>query len=147
MIIERAGDADREWAARLMAGSEPWITLGRTLEQSRTVCSLPYADLFIARVESGPTGFLLMLRRGLAGAPYIASVAVDPAQRGGGIGSALLDHAEALYRGECRFVFLCVSSFNTRARELYERRGYTKVGELPDHIVEGFSELILRKRL
>lgn len=145
--IERADDAAREWSARLMASSEPWITLGRTLEQSRMVCSLPYAELFVARTDAGLAGFLLLFRRGLAGAPYIASVAVDPSHRSAGLGSILLDHAEALYRGECRFIFLCVSSFNTRARELYERRGYQKVGDLPDHIIDGHSELILRKRL
>jgi hypothetical protein len=40
-----------------------------------------------------------------------------------------------------------VSSFNDRARVLYERHGYAPVGELKDFIVDGASEIILHKRL
>ena len=36
-------------------------------------------------------------------------------------------------------------SFNHAARRLYERQGYTVVGELSDYIVEGYSEILLRK--
>ena len=42
-------------------------------------------------------------------------------------------------------VFLCVSSFNTRAKALYERLGYELVGELKDYIVKGYSEYVFRK--
>jgi [ribosomal protein S18]-alanine N-acetyltransferase len=39
----------------------------------------------------------------------------------------------------------CVSSFNTDAQRLYERLGYQRVSELPDYIVAGYSEILLRK--
>ena len=65
---------------------------------------------------------------------------------GRGVGSALLRFAEQRYP-EARHIFLCVSSFNPRARQLYERVGYRQVGELPDYIIDGHSELILHKRL
>jgi ribosomal protein S18 acetylase RimI-like enzyme len=38
-----------------------------------------------------------------------------------------------------------VSSFNHGARRLYERLGYREVGELANYIVEGYSEILLRK--
>jgi ribosomal protein S18 acetylase RimI-like enzyme len=41
--------------------------------------------------------------------------------------------------------FLCVTSFNDRARALYERLGYRYVGELSDFFVRGVSELLYRK--
>ena len=40
---------------------------------------------------------------------------------------------------------MCVSSFNGGARRLYERLGYEVVGELTDYIVQGHSEILLRK--
>jgi hypothetical protein len=40
-----------------------------------------------------------------------------------------------------------VSSFNPDARRLYERLGYSVVGELKDLIVPGHSEILLRKTL
>jgi len=44
-------------------------------------------------------------------------------------------------------IFMCVSSFNQGARRLYQRLGYTVVGELSDYIVQGHSEILLRKTL
>ena len=44
-------------------------------------------------------------------------------------------------------VFICVSSFNPRARNLYESVGYEVVGELKDYIVAGHSEILLRKTI
>jgi ribosomal protein S18 acetylase RimI-like enzyme len=42
---------------------------------------------------------------------------------------------------------MCVSSFNDGALRLYQRLGYQKVGELPDYIVAGHSEILLRKTI
>ena len=39
------------------------------------------------------------------------------------------------------------SSFNTRARALYERVGFEYVGTLKDLIVKGYDEILLRKTL
>jgi len=140
---------DREWCARLMASSEPWITLGRTVEQTRPMfeSSSPGSSLFIARADGKPLGFLLLRERGIVYSPYIASLAVSPDARSLGIGSRLIAFAEDRSRQKSRHIFLCVSSFNARARALYERHGYTVVGELKDYVKEGLSELLMSKRL
>jgi ribosomal protein S18 acetylase RimI-like enzyme len=57
----------------------------------------------------------------------------------------LLEFAEQRILKESPNVFMCVSSFNHGARRLYERQGYKVVGELTDYIVEGYSEILLRK--
>ena len=88
-----------------------------------------------------------MRKRGVAGAPYIASLAVREDLRGTGVGSRMLQFAEDFFRGESRHIFICVSSFNTRARELYVRLGYSVVGEFKDYIIEGESEILLWKKL
>jgi len=44
-------------------------------------------------------------------------------------------------------MFLGVSSFNMRAQQLYQRRGYRKVGEFPDYVIAGASEILMHKRL
>lgn len=145
--IGRPEDGDREWAARVMAGSEPWTTLGRGLEACRAVCARPELELHVARRRQEPLGFVLVHPRGVAGSPYLASVAVAQAARGEGIGRQLLRHVEERFRPEARHLFLCVSSFNDGARRLYEREGFDVVGVLEDYVIDGASEVLMHKWL
>ena len=145
--ICRATDEDREWTAELLAGSEPWITLGSTLDRCRASCCNPEYQVYVARSEGTPCGAIVLHPRGLASSPYVKSVAIAEDFRQRGLGTALMDFAEDLFRGESRHIFLCVSSFNTRARAFYERRGYRAVGEFVDYVIEGASEILMHKRL
>jgi [ribosomal protein S18]-alanine N-acetyltransferase len=146
--IGQALAADREWAARVMASTDPWKTLGRGLDHCRVTCSeRPEYELWIARSAGIPAGFILLHPRGVSGSPYIASVAVDESFRGRGVGGRLLAFAEEHFRPTARHIFLCVSSFNGRARALYERSGYALVGEFKDYVIPGASELLMHKRL
>jgi len=129
-----------------MASSEPWITLRRDLEGARAALHRSGTELFIARDGAERLGFLLLAPYGLAGAPYVASIAVAETARGRGVGSQMLRWAEQHFAGR-RDLFLLVSSFNTRAQQLYLRHAYTQVGEIPDYVVAGHSELIYRKRI
>lgn len=83
---------------------------------------------------------------GLADSPYIKSLVVEPKFRGQGIGYELLRFAEDLFSAESKHIFLCVSSFNDRARKFYERCGYFAVGVLKDYIVSGEDEILMQKR-
>jgi len=144
--IATAVPNDYEWCATVMASSEPWLTLGRDLEQCRAALRRPGTQLFVARDNAPPAGFILIAPYGLAGSPYVASIAVAEEARGKGIGSQLLAFAEAHFAAQGH-MFLLVSSFNSRAQELYRRHGYQCVGELKDYIVPGHSELLLHKRI
>jgi ribosomal protein S18 acetylase RimI-like enzyme len=146
--IGEATREERTWCGELMARSEPWTTLRR----DRDACLLAALDraylTLVARKDGAPVGFARYHPRGVAGAPYLASVAVAEEARGTGVGSALLAAGEERFRSEgARWMFLCVSSFNALARALYERHGYRLVGELQDYVVDGFSELLMVKRL
>jgi len=146
MTIGPATDADREWCARLMASTDPWITLGRSYEHCLSRCRQPEFVVHVIRISEQPRGFVLIHPTGLAGAPYITAIAIAQESRGQGLGAALLDHTEQ-YFPEARHIFLCVSSFNVAARRLYERRGYSQVGELKDYVIAGASEILMHKRL
>lgn len=141
-----AQPGDAEWCARLMAGSEPWLTLGRGYEDCLARCQHPEYDLLVARSGGRRCGFVLLHPRGLAGSPYIAAIAVDPEWRGRGVGTQLIGAAEAFYPA-ARHLFLLVSSFNRDAQRLYLRLGFRQVGEIPDYVIPGASELIFHKRL
>jgi ribosomal protein S18 acetylase RimI-like enzyme len=147
IVISLLSDADREWAARLFAGSDPWRRLGTTIEKCREMCGDSGYQAFVARVGGERCGVIMLQERGVAGAPYIKWIVVAPAQRSSGIGAALVEFAENLFRPGARHIFLCVSSFNRRARSFYERLGYQQVGEFENYIIDGESEVLMQKRL
>lgn len=145
--IQLATSEERDWTAGLIAGSEPWIALGTSLEQCRKVCRHPEYLLFVAHFQGTCSGSIILHPLGLASSPYIKSVVVSDAFRGRGIGASLIAFAENYFRKDSKHIFLCASSFNTRARTFYERLGYNPVGEFKDYVIEGESEMLYHKRL
>jgi [ribosomal protein S18]-alanine N-acetyltransferase len=145
-IARLTSASDAQVCAELMAGSEPWLTLGRNYEASLRVVQDPTREVYVGRDNEGFAGFLILCMTGaLVG--YVQTILVHPARRGRGIGSKLLGFAEDRILQESPNVFMCVSSFNHDAARLYARLGYTVVGELTDYIVPGFSEILLRKSI
>ena len=147
IIIKPAKYPERQWAAGLLSESEPWLTLGISHQQCLKVCHDPEFQMYIAHINHNPCGVIIMDPRGLAGSPYIKSVAVDPAFRNRKIGAAMLSYVENEFRGKARSIFLCVSSFNIQAQKFYSSHGFVHIGELKDYIIKGESELIMQKQI
>ncbi len=145
--IKLATVEERDWAARLIVSSEPWSKANVQLETARQVCHHPAFLLYIAHVEGKSSGAMVIDLCGVAGSPYIKWLVVAPDQRGHGIGAALIQFAETLARQHAKHLFLCVSSFNSRARALYEKLGFKQVGEIPDYFIAGTSEILMHKRI
>ena len=143
-ILPLESTADAEACARIMVASDPWLTLGRGYDSALTILSNRVRERYVARRDGQLAGFIVLNMNGpFVG--YIQIVCTAPEFRGTGVGTQLLQFAEERIFRESPNVFLCVSSFNEGARRLYERLGYTLVGELSDYIVRGYSELLLRK--
>jgi ribosomal protein S18 acetylase RimI-like enzyme len=145
LTIRPLGDnADARRCARLMSGSEPWITLGRGYEESLKLLTDPTRESYVARLGTDIVGFVILSMAG-AFTGYIQTVCVDPEHQNRGIGRELIAFAEKRIWRDSPNVFMCVSDFNTGARRLYERLGYRVVGELTDYVIKGRSEILLRK--
>jgi len=147
ITITNASDDDRTWAAGLMAGSDPWITLRRAYDACLAACRDPQDELYIAETNRQRCGFVLVRPRGLAGAPYIVSIAVAESFRSRGVGHAMIAFVAERCAWKARHLFLCVSSFNARAKAMYEREGFVQVGDLPDFCIDGASERLMCKQL
>lgn len=130
--------------ARMMAGSEPWGTLERGYEESLALLQDPTREVYGAFEEGRVLGFVILNMSG-AFVGYIQTVCVGEEVRSRGIGTRLMRFAEERIFRDSPNVFLCVSSFNPRAKALYERLGYALVGELKDYVVNGHSEHLFRK--
>jgi ribosomal-protein-alanine N-acetyltransferase len=137
---------EAEICAKMMSGSEPWITLRRDYESAMQMLTDPLREVYVATSGRELVGVIVVVMRGaLIG--YIQSICIAAGWRGKGIGGELMDFAEKRILRDSPNVFLMVSSFNCDARRLYERRGYETVGELKDYIMLGYSEVIMRKTI
>jgi ribosomal-protein-alanine N-acetyltransferase len=145
--ILAATPEERDWAATLFSSSEPWKSLGMTYENIKATCHDPEYLVYVAHIDDKRCGVIILDPRGVAGAPYIKSVLVGEKWRNLGIGKALIEFAENLFSQKSPHIFLCVSSFNQKARLFYARSGYRVVGELKDHIKKGESEMLMYKRI
>ena len=146
VIRPLSGRAEAETCARMMAASEPWITLGRGYDASLALLESSDRECHVALADGAVVGFLILNMHG-AFVGYVQTVCVAAEARGRGIGTELVRFAEQRIFRESPNVFLCVSSFNPGARRLYERLGYVLVGELTDYIVRGYAELLYRKTI
>lgn len=145
-ITALSAEEEARTCARMMSSSEPWVTLGRTYEQSLAIIRDPTREVHLLKNDDTITGFLILCMTG-AFIGYIQTICIHPEHRGQGLGSRLVAFAEQRILSEVPNVFMCVSSFNHDARRLYERLGYHVVGELTDYIVPGHSEILLRKSI
>ena len=144
-VIQPLGDeTEAQACARLMAESEPWITLRRDFESALKLVTDRTKEVYVARVNGKPAGHVVVNMEGpFAG--YIQALVVAPELRDRGIGARLVRFAEQRIFRDSANVFLCVSGFNTRAQEFYARLGYERIGELKNYVVAGQSEFLMRK--
>jgi [ribosomal protein S18]-alanine N-acetyltransferase len=148
LVRRLASDHEARTCARIMAATEPWVTLRRDFEASLSILRDPLREVYVAVSEGGTDvlGFVALVMHG-AFVGYIQSIAVREDRRGRGLGSRLMAFAESRIFRVTPNVFICASSFNERARALYTRLGYETIGELRDYVVRGESELLMRKSL
>jgi ribosomal protein S18 acetylase RimI-like enzyme len=140
------GQPEIEACARMMAESEPWISLQRDYTASLRNLSSPEKEIHVAVQGEEVIGFIVLnLHGGFVG--YIQSICVAPDWRSRGIGRKLVDFAENRVFKIHPNLFICVSSFNPAAQRFYRNLGYEVVGELKDYIVNGHSEILLRKSI
>lgn len=135
---------EAEACARMMAATEPWITLRRDYGACLGVVLDETRERYVAYRGDRLAGLLVLNVKG-AFVGYIQTVCAAEEFRGTGVGTGLVAFAEERIFREFKNAFICVSDFNHGARRLYERLGFRLVGELTDYVVAGHSELLLRK--
>jgi ribosomal protein S18 acetylase RimI-like enzyme len=144
LIRRMRGKREAEICARALETSEPWITLRRGYKHSIKPLMDPSREVCVATQGKEIVGFVLLDVRGPFRG-YIHLVCVMPEWRNYGIGALLIKHVERRVFREHPNVFLCVSSFNRAAQRFYKRMGFKRVGTIPDYIVNGHSEYLMRK--
>ena len=130
--------------AKMMVTTDPWISLGFSFEQCLTAFDGPGKEIYGMEVEGKVVGFVVLQLTGTFKG-YIQTICIQATHRSKGYGRHLLKFCEDRIFKISPNVFICVSSFNKGAIKLYHDLGFEPVGELPNFIKSGFTELLLRK--
>ena len=140
--------ADRDRFIAMLSSSDPWRTLGyATGDWQGLFDALETGDGRDAFVIGPPDEVLgaAIVRRPFLAGDYLEIFVIAEEARRERLCQTLLAFLEARVFARARNFFLCVSDFNLGARAFYHRAGYDEVGLLPNLLVPGRSEVLMRK--
>ncbi len=144
--IRKMRPEDRDAVVRLLASSEPWTTLGYSQDDwNRIFCPLPTGrDSYVIEDGGRVAGIAIVKQKFLLG-DYLELLGIAPWGQGKGLGAALVRHIESIVFGRTKNLFACVSDFNHRARVFYNKQGFQEIGPMPNFLIPGSAEILLRK--
>jgi len=145
-VIRDMTPGDREAVVRFLTDSDPWKTLGYTsADWTQIFCPIPEGrDSYVAELQGRVAGIAVVRKKFLLG-DYLELLGVASWARRKGVGRKLLEHIEPVVFGRSKNLFACVSDFNEAGRNFYKQRGYQEVGAMPNLLIPGSAELLLRK--
>ena len=137
---------DRDAVIQLLADSDPWKTLGYDdKDWSRIFCPVSQGrESFVAEANGQIMGIAIVRQKFLLG-DYLELLGVAGWARHQGTGRQLLAFVEALVFARTKNLFACVSDFNKGARDFYRKQGYQEIGPMPNFLIPGSAEILLRK--
>jgi [ribosomal protein S18]-alanine N-acetyltransferase len=145
-LIRNMTANDRAAVVQLLAESDPWKTLGySSADWNKIFCPLPQGrDTYVAELDRTVVGIAILREKFLLG-DYLELLGVALSARGKGVGPSLLKHIESLVFKRTKNLFACVSDFNEQARVFYKKQGFQEIGPMPNFLIPGSSEILLRK--
>ncbi len=145
-VIRNMQSDDREPVVQLLGESDPWKTLGYGPDDwNRIFCPTPRErDCYIALLDGRVAGVAIVKQKFLLG-DYLELLGVAVWARQRGVGGSLLRYIEELVFERTKNLFACVSDFNAPARTFYKKHGYQEIGPIPNFLIPGSAEMLLRK--
>ncbi len=139
---------DRVAVMDLLTDSDPWKRLAyRAHDWDSYFTPLPQGRDSYVVVQNGRVAGIAVVRQKFLLGDYIELLAVADWVRGKGLGRQLLAHVEAAVFARTKNLFACVSDFNDQARHFYNKQGYQEIGPMPNLLIPGSAEILLRKTI
>jgi len=145
-IVRPMAAEDRAAVIELLTDSDPWKHLGyQGKDWDSYFTPLPHGrDSYVLDQNGRVTGIAVVRQKFLLG-DYLELFGVADWARGKGLGGRLLAHVEAVVFARGKNLFACVSDFNDRGRKFYAKLGYQEIGSMPNLLIPGNAEILLRK--
>ncbi len=145
-FVKMDNNEEVEKCSEIMSSSDPWKKLNIGFKECVGFFNSYKNKTYVAYFGGKIAGFVTIEMEGTFSG-YIKRIAVSEELRGNNIGEKIMKYAEEIIFKSKPNVFLCVSSFNRSAKRFYEKLGYKQIGEIDNFIVNGFSEIIMRKTI
>jgi len=145
-IVRAMTAEDRANVIELLASSDPWKRLGyQANDWDSYFRPLPLGrDSYVVE-QSGRVAGIAIVRQKFLHGDYVELLGVADWARGRGLGRLLLAYVEAAVFERVKNLFVCVSDFNDQARRFYRKQGYREIGSIPEFLIPGSAEILLRK--
>ncbi len=132
-----------------MAQMDPWKKMRFSSDQ---------LESYLGQGGAGAHKYKIEIDQSLAGVavirypwligPYLELLAIVPGFQDRGLGQAVLSWFETQARSSGQSnLWVLTSSFNCSALRFYEKFGFEFVAELESLVMDGFNEIMLRKRI
>jgi [ribosomal protein S18]-alanine N-acetyltransferase len=146
LTIRAMKPEDRPAVIALLRDSDPWKRLGyQAGDWDVYFTPTPQGrDSYVAELDGRVAGIAVVRQKFLLG-DYLELFGVADWTRGKGLGGQLLGHIESVVFARANNLFACVSDFNAQARAFYKKYGYQEMGPLPNFLIPGSAEILLRK--
>jgi len=145
-IVRPMTAEDRAAVIELLTDSDPWKQLGyQGKDWDSYFTPLPQGrDSYVVDQNGRVNGIAVVRQKFLLG-DYLELFGVAKWARGKGLGGRLLAYVEAVVFARGKNLFACVSDFNDQGRSFYAKLGYQEIGPMPDLLIPGSAEILLRK--
>jgi ribosomal protein S18 acetylase RimI-like enzyme len=146
LIVRPMTAEDRAAVIELLTDSDPWKQLGyQGKDWDGYFTPLPQGrDSYVVDQGGGVAGIAVVRQKFLLG-DYLELFGVADWARGKGLGGSLLAYVEAVVFARGKNLFACVSDFNDQGRSFYAKQGYQEIGPMPNLLIPGSAEILLRK--
>lgn len=146
LIVRPMTAEDRAAVIELLTDSDPWKQLGyQGKDWDGYFTPLPQGrDSYVVDQGGGVAGIAVVRQKFLLG-DYLELFGVADWARGKGLGGKLLAYVEAAVFARAKNLFVCVSDFNDQGRKFYAKLGYQEIGPMPNLLISGSAEILLRK--
>ncbi len=146
--IRRASPVEAAAQGSWIAAMDPWRELGYGAQSLSTFLRRQADEKQVwvaAQGRPATVSGVLVLQPGVLLGQFVALLAVRPEVAGMGIGGALMNEAEKRTFADRRWLFVSADASNHSALRFYRKRGFVRVGRLPDLVRAGRDEILLRK--
>lgn len=130
---------------RLLLNSDPWKKLNYGEKEAKQISESSRSGRTWLAVDGNQVVGAAITRPDFLLGEYLKILVVAEHMRSRGIGRDLMEAFEQGAFTRVPNTYLCVSSFNTKAKTFYLSLGYTEIGSLKNLLIPDADEILMRK--